>query len=69
MKKKVLACTLAAVLSVSMLAGCGNDGNSGSSSDAGSGSTQRGGRRKHRQRRQHRSDRCGPEGMVPSESG
>lgn len=40
MKKKVLACTLAAVLSVSMLAGCGNDGNSGSSSDAGSGSTQ-----------------------------
>ena len=40
MKKKVLACTLAAVLSVSMLAGCGNDGNSGSSgssSDAGSG--------------------------------
>ena len=41
MKKKVLACTLAAVLSVSMLAGCGNDGNSGSSgssSDAGSGS-------------------------------
>ena len=39
MKKKVLACTLAAVLSVSMLAGCGNDGNSGSSgssSDAGS---------------------------------
>ena len=31
---------MAAVLSVSMLAGCGNDGNSGSSSDAGSGSTQ-----------------------------
>ncbi len=42
MKKKVLACTLAAVLSVSMLAGCGNDGNSGSSgssSDAGRAAT------------------------------
>lgn len=40
MKKKVLACTLAAVLSVSMLAGCGNDGGNSGSSDAGSGSTQ-----------------------------
>lgn len=38
MKKKVLACTLAAVLSVSMLAGCGNDG--GSNGNTGSGSTQ-----------------------------
>ena len=38
MKKKVLACTLAAMLSVSMLAGCGNEGSGqGSSSSAGGG--------------------------------
>lgn len=37
MKKKVLACTLAAMLSVSMLAGCGNDsGNAGGSTGSGS---------------------------------
>lgn len=36
MKKKVLACTLAAMLSVSMLAGCGNEGGgSGSGNTAG----------------------------------
>ncbi|MCM1118625.1 MAG: extracellular solute-binding protein [bacterium] len=38
MKKKVLACTLAAMLSVSMLAGCGNDSGTGGG-NAGGGTT------------------------------
>lgn len=43
MKKKVLACTLAAMLSVSMLAGCGNEGSGQGSSDSAGGGNASGG--------------------------
>lgn len=39
MKKKVLACTLAAMLSVSMLAGCGNEGGGSGSGNTAGGAT------------------------------